>query len=177
MQNKSRRTFVCGLVGLTAKAGRPITGSFVNDAFPAGHRIRDHAKFAAPPRTERTSVAIVGGGMAGLSAAWRLQKRGLKDFVLLEMEKQPGGNSRWGENEISAYPWAAHYLPVPGPKATLVRELCQDLAYCRTANGTSAPSASPLRSACSCTGAGRKAWSPTSAPALRSAKISAVSTN
>ena len=65
--------------------------------------------------------------MAGLSAAWRLQKRGFRDFVLLEMEQQPGGNSRWGENEITAYPWAAHYLPVPGPKATLVRELCEEL--------------------------------------------------
>ena len=51
--------------------------------------------------------------MAGLSAAWRLQRRGFSDFVLLEMEPSAGGNSRWGENEITAYPWAAHYVPVP----------------------------------------------------------------
>jgi hypothetical protein len=70
---------------------------------------------------------IVGGGVAGLSAAWRLNKRGFKDFVLLEMNDQPGGNSRWGENEITAYPWAAHYVPVPGPKATYVRELFEEL--------------------------------------------------
>ena len=128
----TRRTFVAtlaapALVGLTAKAERTITGSFVNDAFPAGHRIRDRVKFAAPRKTEKASVVIVGGGMAGLSAAWRLHKRGFRDFVLLEMEQQPGGNSRWGENEITAYPWAAHYLPVPGAKATLVRELCEEL--------------------------------------------------
>jgi len=61
-----------------------------------------------------------------LSAAWRLQKRGFLDFVLLEMEQQPGGNSRWGENEISAYPWAAHYVPVPDKKAALVRELFEE---------------------------------------------------
>ena len=44
------------------------------------------------------------------------------------MNDQVGGNSRWGENEITAYPWAAHYVPVPGPKAMLVRELFEDLS-------------------------------------------------
>ncbi len=65
--------------------------------------------------------------MAGLSAAWRLRKRGFRDFVLLEMEPSAGGNSRWGENEITAYPWAAHYVPVPDARATLVRELFEEL--------------------------------------------------
>ena len=72
-------------------------------------------------------IVIVGGGIAGLSAAWRLAKRGLRDFVLLEMEPQAGGNARWGENEVSAFPWAAHYVPVPGRTAGLVRELFADL--------------------------------------------------
>ena len=43
------------------------------------------------------------------------------------MNAQAGGNSRWGENEITSYPWAAHYVPVPGPKATYVRELFEEL--------------------------------------------------
>jgi glycine/D-amino acid oxidase-like deaminating enzyme len=115
------------LIGLTAKAARPVAGGFVNDAFPVGHRIRDHARFRTPPRTEKLPVAIVGGGMAGLSAAWRLHKKGFRDFVLLEMEAQAGGNSRWGENGITAYPWAAHYVPVPDARAALVRELFEEL--------------------------------------------------
>ncbi|HST11124.1 MAG TPA: hypothetical protein VLL05_12170, partial [Terriglobales bacterium] len=57
----------------------------------------------------------------------RLRKQEFSDFVLLEMNEQEGGNSRWGENEITAYPWAAHYVPVPGPKATYVRELFEEL--------------------------------------------------
>ena len=77
------------LVGLTAKAGRVITGGFVNDAFPLGHRIRDRGAFKPPARTERFPIVIVGGGIAGLSAAWRLQQRGFRDFVLLEMEQNP----------------------------------------------------------------------------------------
>src|SRR5579871_820455 len=120
----TRRQFLsAALVGLTAKGDRrPITGGFVNDAFPVGHRIRDHAKIAAPARVEKLPIVVVGGGIAGLSAAWRLTKKGVRDFVLLEMEAQPGGNSRWGENEITAYPWAAHYVPVPDARESLVRE-------------------------------------------------------
>jgi glycine/D-amino acid oxidase-like deaminating enzyme len=122
-----RRFLSAGLIGLTAKAGRPIDGSFVNESHTLGHRLRDHATFAAPKRRVRIPLVVVGGGMAGLSAAWRLDKSGFRDFVLLEMERQAGGNSRWGENEVSAYPWAAHYVPVPNRKSALVRELFEEL--------------------------------------------------
>jgi len=115
------------LIGLTAKAEKRIDGGFVNDGFPLGHRLRDHAAFSAPKRTQKIGIVIVGGGIAGLSAAWRLHKKGFRDFVVLEMEPEAGGNSRWGENEITAYPWAAHYVPVPGPHETLARELFEDL--------------------------------------------------
>ena len=120
----TRRLF---LIGLTAKAERRIAGQFVNDAFPLGHRIRDHANFAAPKQSRKIPLVIVGGGCAGLSAAWRLHKKNFRDFVLLEMESQAGGNARWGENEVSRYPWAAHYLPVPNKESALVRELCEEL--------------------------------------------------
>ena len=43
---------------------------------------------------------------------------------------QAGGNARWGENDISRYPWAAHYIPVPS-KGTLVRELLEELGVLR----------------------------------------------
>jgi hypothetical protein len=115
------------LVGLTAKAERRIDGQFVNDGFPLGHRLRDHAAFALPKRSQKIGIVIVGGGIAGLTAAWRLHKKGFRDFVVLEMEPDAGGNSRWGQNEITAYPWAAHYVPVPGPHETLARELFEDL--------------------------------------------------
>lgn len=127
----SRRQFLqsasAALIGLSIKGDRAIAGSFVNDSFQLGHQIRDRAKFPAPRQVVKRAVVIIGGGIAGLSAAWRLRKKGFSDFVLLEMNGQAGGNSRWGENEISAYPWAAHYVPVPGPKAIYVRELFEDL--------------------------------------------------
>ncbi|HLJ30406.1 MAG TPA: FAD-dependent oxidoreductase [Candidatus Angelobacter sp.] len=127
----TRREFcalgAAALVGLSLKSDRAIAGEFVNDSFQAGHLLRDRAQFPSPRQTVRIPLVIVGGGMAGLSAAWRLQKRGFTDFVLLEMNQQPGGNSRWGENHITRYPWAAHYVPVPGKQAEYVRELFTDL--------------------------------------------------
>lgn len=124
----SRRGFLsAALVGLTQKAGRPIAGGLVNESHVAGHQLRDGAAFPGPREERRTSIVIVGGGMAGLCAGWRLAKRGLDDFVILEMEREAGGNSRWGEDEVSAYPWGAHYVPIPGKAAGLVREIFTDL--------------------------------------------------
>ena len=51
----------------------------------------------------------------------------MHDFVVLEMEPGAGGNARWGESDVCAFPWAAHYVPVPGRAAPLVRELFTDL--------------------------------------------------
>ncbi|MGH9719758.1 MAG: FAD-dependent oxidoreductase [Bryobacteraceae bacterium] len=121
-----REILGAALAGLTPKTDRRVTGSFVNESHPLGHRLRDRAAFRAPAETVRIPLVIVGGGIAGLSAAWRLLKRGFSDFVVLEMELEGGGNSRWGQNEASSYPWAAHYVPAPNRKSELVRELFEE---------------------------------------------------
>src|SRR5205085_941710 len=54
-----------------------------------------------------------------------------REFVVLEMEPQAGGNARSGENQISAYPWAAHYVPPPDKDAVWVRELFEELGVLR----------------------------------------------
>jgi glycine/D-amino acid oxidase-like deaminating enzyme len=132
----SRRAFLAGavaalapvaLVGLTRKAPRRIAGGFVHEGHSRGHALRDGAAMPPPARRVRVPVVIVGGGVAGLSAAWWLDRRGVRDFVLLEMEPEAGGNARWGESEVARFPWAAHYVPVPGPRAALVRELFAEL--------------------------------------------------
>jgi hypothetical protein len=72
-------------------------------------------------------VAIVGGGIGGLSAAWKLARSGCDDFVLLEMESGAGGNSRAGKNDVSAHPLGAHYLPLPPREARTTRQLLTEL--------------------------------------------------
>ncbi len=101
-------------------------GELVGPAVDRGHRLREGG-FPAPTETRRTRVAIVGGGVSGLAAGWKLGKAGLADFLVLELEDEPGGNSRAGRSATTAYPWGAHYLPLPGPEARAVRELLAEL--------------------------------------------------
>lgn len=123
----SRREFCsAALVGLSQKSERRISGAILDQSHLAGHQLRDHAKFPTAKQQVRIPLVIVGAGISGLSAAWQLVKRGFRDFVILELEAQAGGNSRHGENETSAYPWAAHYLPVPNRNSALVREMATE---------------------------------------------------
>ena len=107
-----------------------ITGTIVGASHRAGHRLREGG-FPQPQTTREASVVIVGAGIAGLSAAWKLAGSGFRDFVVLELEPEPGGNARWGVNPVSAYPWGAHYLPTPGAESTAVRELVEEMGLVR----------------------------------------------
>jgi phytoene dehydrogenase-like protein len=92
----------------------------------SGHRWRDGALPRASETRKRKAV-IVGGGIGGLSTAWRWRKAGFDDFELLELESAPGGNARWGENAVSRFPLGAHYLPLPTRESRAVRLLLKDL--------------------------------------------------
>lgn len=116
---------------LTAACGRaPVPplppGAALAPRHDVGHRLRDGALPRAT-ETRRRAVVIVGGGIGGLSAAWRFRRAGFDDFELVELEAAPGGNARWGENSVSAFPWGAHYLPLPTREARAVRLLLADL--------------------------------------------------
>ncbi len=106
-------------------AGR-IAGAVVGASHRQGHLLRDGAR-PEPRQVRDVRVAIVGAGVAGLSAAWKLARSGMRDFAVLELEADAGGNARWGANDVSAYPWGAHYLPVPTAEATATRELVAEM--------------------------------------------------
>ncbi|MEK6284773.1 MAG: FAD-dependent oxidoreductase [Acidobacteriota bacterium] len=103
-------------------------GEIVGASDVIGHRIRDGLSIT-PSRDqwERTRLVIVGGGIAGLSAAWKLLKAGFEDFVLIELEKAPGGTSRSGASPLIAYPWGAHYLPAPMKENTALVALLDEM--------------------------------------------------
>jgi len=129
----NRRDFLLSLAASTCLPGcqpaanpRLPAGAMLGPSMERGHRLRGR-DFPAPSETRKTGVAIVGGGIAGLSAAWKLNKSGYGDFHLFEMEGVAGGNARSGKNVVSAYPWGAHYLPLPGMEARETRELLADL--------------------------------------------------
>jgi phytoene dehydrogenase-like protein len=51
----------------------------------------------------------------------------VRDWCLLELAAEAGGNARAGENDTGRFPWGAHYLPLPGPEAVHVRALLREL--------------------------------------------------
>lgn len=138
MARIDRRHFLLGAVGLATGvagfglAGTPwhtpktIAGSIVGANAQAGHRLRT-GDFPPVTETHHHDVIIIGGGIAGLSAAWKLQQAGIKDYRLLELEDRMGGTAQAGSNGISAYPWGAHYVPLLTQEATAAQELFQEL--------------------------------------------------
>jgi hypothetical protein len=91
-----------------------IDGEIVGQNVNLGHILREMRSFEVPADNwETVDVAIIGGGIAGLTSAWKLKREKFNNFILLELEKEAGGTSRNGKNDFISYPWAAHYLPVP----------------------------------------------------------------
>ncbi|MBL9009374.1 MAG: NAD(P)-binding protein [Myxococcales bacterium] len=111
-----------------------IRGEILGPSDGRGHSLRDGGeglRGRAIAEQERVDVAILGGGVAGLSAAWRLSRAGLDHFRVLELEDELGGTSRPGENHVTTYPWGAHYLPVPSRNLDALCELLRELDILR----------------------------------------------
>lgn len=120
-----------GLYGLVSqKTKRNYQGRIIGASSHVGHLLGNMGS-KVPVSTREKKVVIVGGGISGLFAAWWFEKKGFTDYELLELENEIGGNSRWGSNSISAYPWGAHYVPLPGPEAHWVREFFEELGIIR----------------------------------------------
>src|SRR6185369_10005123 len=86
----TRREVLATMLGLPAalaacRSGQPPpplpAGEIVGASDLIGHRIRDGLRVSpSADQWERVGVVIVGGGIAGLSAAWQLLRAGFEDF-------------------------------------------------------------------------------------------------
>ena len=113
-------------------------GEIVGQDVTLGHVLRENRRFDVPAdQWQDLGIAIIGGGIAGLSAAWKLKGQGFNDFAVFELEKETGGTSRSGVGEPVNYPWGAHYLPVPFAENTELVKLLDEMGLTggRTAEG------------------------------------------
>ena len=116
----TRREFIRYVVAGSVASGCPVdaallpaTGSKPSASKPSGapqvegehfeicHQVRDGHHFDLPAATAKAEIVIVGGGVAGLSAAYFL--RG-KEWLLLEKEDHFGGNAY--QEEFDGQPFA-----------------------------------------------------------------------
>jgi protoporphyrinogen oxidase len=130
----SRRELIASFLGLAVAEAAcrkrdvaPLPGTLVDRVHETGHLLRGPPLPRAAAAERRLDALIIGAGAAGLSAAWRLRGAGLNDFLVAEVDSETGGTARSGRNEVSAFPWGAHYLPAPltanGPVPRLLTEL------------------------------------------------------
>jgi glycine/D-amino acid oxidase-like deaminating enzyme len=138
-----RREFLRGAAAVLLGAALPscsgrrasIGGRLHGSSAARGHLLRGGEPLPPPSSREKVPVAIVGAGVAGLSAAWKLARSGLGEFVVLDLEDGSGGTSASGENAVSRFPWGAHYVPVPTRDQRALGELLAGAGVIRGFDG------------------------------------------
>lgn len=143
-----REVLLCTAAGLVAASGSFANPSAarIGAAADFGHLLRDPARLAALPRRNvgRADVVVLGGGVSGLSAAWRLSQSSL-DVRLLDLESAVGGTSTFGEDGVVPHPWGAHYLPVPNPEARATLRLLSEMGVVTGFDALGQPKLDPRR--------------------------------
>jgi hypothetical protein len=112
--------------GLAFQRWQEITPTVHYVGRDEGHFLRDRRAIPPPSQVIHTDVVILGSGVSGLTAAWKLKKLGKTDVLMID-GPQPYGNAAGGAFGEYEYPTGAHYLPLPSPESTHVREILADL--------------------------------------------------
>ena len=102
-----------GVKACRQRPPRPIAGGVLGGNMELGHRVRHLGDIPQTAPRREVPILVIGSGVAGLSAAWRLERRGAQEFLAVELEARAGGTSTYGTEGVVPHPFGAHYLPVP----------------------------------------------------------------
>ncbi|NBC36752.1 NAD(P)-binding protein [Novosphingobium sp. FSY-8] len=134
------------LGGCAQADAAPYPGAMLGPDMGRGHALRDGRMAAATTGPDvHTGLLIAGGGVAGLAAGWRLKQAGFDDFLLLELEDEAGGNARAGANAFTAFPWGAHYLPLPNREGRALIAMLRQFGMVTGTGPDGAPIYDPLQ--------------------------------
>lgn len=117
--------------GCSSSAPAPAAAAWVGASHLRGHRLHQTGAWPTPAVQRRVNALVVGGGVAGLSAARGWLRQGVDDLAVLELEDQAGGNSRGMQLAGMACPLGAHYLPLPSAASHEVSEWLHEIGLLR----------------------------------------------
>ena len=134
----------------TRSGGRSfqIPGSFADaSADERGHLLRREGakEWSAYPATGGPvwDIVVVGGGISGLAACWKLRQCGIERVLLVELAPQVGGTSIAGAAGGQEFPWGAHYINIPPAEADCIHELLGDIGVIRGYDAAGRPQVDP----------------------------------
>lgn len=130
----TRRDFIAMMLGapiaMACRGSAPARlppGTLVETGMVRAHAAVRDGNVPAVTQWRQHRVVIVGSGVAGLSAAWELRRRGIADVVVLELDDAIGGTARGGSSAVTPYPWGAHYIVAPQRDQTALIELLHEM--------------------------------------------------
>jgi glycine/D-amino acid oxidase-like deaminating enzyme len=106
---------------------RTPPGTLVETGMTRGHAAVRDGTVPAVTSWRSQRVVVVGGGVAGLGAAWDLRRRGIRDVLVLELDDIVGGTARGGSSAVTPYPWGAHYIVAPQKDQTALIDLLHEM--------------------------------------------------
>lgn len=135
----SRRNFIKYVVAGSIASGCPVNKALLavpdsktpdttvgGEHYKIVHEVRDGHRFLRPAPTRRADIIIVGGGIAGLSAAYFVRD---KDWLLLEKEDHFGGNAYEEEYKGQIYGTGSAYGYRGDYGDQLAREMGLDMPF------------------------------------------------
>ncbi|MBV8362892.1 MAG: NAD(P)-binding protein, partial [Deltaproteobacteria bacterium] len=107
-------------IDLTLRAGPPAPPAVDGERFEICHHVRDRGIFKAPASLARHDIAILGGGVSGMTAAYMLRDQ---DFVLLEKETHWGGNAYTQEYQDQEFATGAAFTGMDDSASQLAGQI------------------------------------------------------